>query len=117
MSIEAAQTFAHEADFPIKEKQLQNYLDKYQYHLKERKHRQFVRDLADFKENRIYSSIAHNGETGAVQTDLSSTETDYSDSDSLPKGNRQSPRGGSRNGEGVIGGVDEEAHVEGIAVF
>lgn len=102
--IEVVQTFSQEAEFANKEKFLQNTLEKYQYHLKERKHRQFVRDLSDFKENRIYSAIATRREPNQSNTEQSSTETDQSDSErdlaSAPgrKPSRGTPRRGRQRG-------------------
>ncbi|CAJ0941725.1 unnamed protein product [Ranitomeya imitator] len=52
--IEITKSFSKETDFATKETKLQTHIERFQYHLKERKHRQYLRDIQDFKDNKAY---------------------------------------------------------------
>lgn len=70
--------FQTEPDYISKEN-LQNTVERYQCHLKDRKHKQFLRDLSDFKDNKVYSFTQPKSVRRDIPTDLSSTETENSD--------------------------------------
>lgn len=89
--IEICKKFEHEADNPIKEKQLQSTLEKYQFHLKERKHKQYLRHSTDFKEQRAYSFLPSQGQK-EPETEISSTEVSDSDRELSNRGSRQNFR-------------------------
>lgn len=98
--IEICKKFEDESEFANKEKQLQNTLEKHQFHLKDRKHKQYVRDSTDFKEQRAYSFV-NNQAQREPETEVSSTDdTEISDSDRdiTNRGPKQHPRG--RGGKG-----------------
>lgn len=78
--IEITKKFENESEYVAKEKLLEGTLERFQFHLKDRKHKQFIRDSLDFKENRAYS-FAPRVPHKEVETELSSTETDFSDTD------------------------------------
>lgn len=59
--IELALKLKSESDFNKKELELQNSIDKFTSILKERKHKQFVKDLTEFKENRAYLHLNRAG--------------------------------------------------------
>lgn len=79
--IDIAKKFEKEGDYSQKEKDLQNTLERYQYNIKDRKHKQFLRDLADFRDNKAYSLITNKSRRDFEADAASSTETDVSESD------------------------------------
>lgn len=108
-TIEEALKLKSEADFQKKETELQSNIEKYTALLKERKHLQFVRDLTEFRENRAYTFLYTNPRPKPNQSDISSSDADYSDSDRKtnkktsgfrrsPYSTRQRNRGGWNNG-------------------
>lgn len=110
-NIEIAKKFQTEAEYTQKEKQLQAAVERYQYHIKERKHRQFTRDLADFKDNKVYSTLPGRPIRRELESELSSTETDVSDPErnliplgqkSKNKGKRGRYRGKITHGQGRV---------------
>ncbi|XP_044130662.1 coagulation factor XIII B chain-like, partial [Bufo gargarizans] len=80
--IEQTQKFGGEAEFASKELQLKNTIDKFPFHLKERKHRQFNRDLQDFRDNRVYFTLDRNNlQIKRPETDISSSDTEASENE------------------------------------
>ncbi|XP_073432248.1 putative uncharacterized protein C6orf183 [Dendrobates tinctorius] len=79
--IEVTKKFSTETDFSLKESKLETNLERFQYHLKERKHRQYLRDAQDFKDNKAYLVIGNRNNNIDLETDLSSTDTDFSDTE------------------------------------
>ncbi|CAJ0951695.1 unnamed protein product, partial [Ranitomeya imitator] len=78
--IEVTKKFSAEPEFVAKEIGLQNTIDKFQYHLKERKHRFFIRDLQEFRDNKAY--LVSNPKPFRPQdTDISSSEAEVSDTE------------------------------------
>lgn len=76
LDIQIAKKFEKEVEYTEKEKTLEKGLERFQYHIKE--HKQFNRDLSDFKENKVYSFFLNiNNKT--LDTDISTTETDVLD--------------------------------------
>lgn len=100
--IEIVKKFEKEPEYTVKETTLQTNIEKFQYHIKDRKHKQFIRDVSDFKENKAYS-FAPVRNTRPPDTDISTTETDVSDSDLDTRGrgqrSRRPYRGRSRGGQ------------------
>lgn len=101
--IEITKKFEHEAEYTIKEKKLQGTIERFEYHLKDRKHKQYQRDCLDFKEHRAYSFVPRQG-LRETEVDISSTDTDYSDTDRDQSGRggnyQQQTRGGKGSGKG-----------------
>lgn len=94
-----------EDDFQKKETELQNNIEKYMVFLKERKHQQFVRDLTEFKENRVYLFL-NSSNRRPVNSDISLSKAEYSDNERVkntsnpqrsPFGTRIHNRGGWHN--------------------
>lgn len=83
-TIQTALKLKEEVDFSKKEGELQANIEKYTTFLKERKHQQFVRDLADFRENRAYLFLNPPPRRGGA-SDISSSDTDISDSERRKK--------------------------------
>lgn len=68
-----------EADFSRRENLLQTSVDRFYMTIKERKHKQLLRDLRDFKEKRAFDYLHSENKTG-VQ--VSSSDIESSDSES-----------------------------------
>lgn len=78
--IEAALKFKTDTDFAQRETALQTSVEKFQNLIKERKHRQFTKDLREFKENRAYE-LGNNQTVALSESDVSSSEVEASDSE------------------------------------
>lgn len=79
-TIDIALTLKGEGEFSKKETELQNNIDKFTSVLKERKHKQFVKDLSEFRENRAYLFVNRIQQRGGEQ-DVSSSDTDGSENE------------------------------------
>lgn len=85
--------FKGEPEFAKKETALQTSVEKFYCLLKERKHKQFLRDLNDFKEKRAFSFTKDKSERA---TDLSSSDFESSDSERRREGGFYRGRGSRR---------------------
>lgn len=72
--IEQTVKYKGDPDFSRRELALQNSVEKYQITLTERKHKQYVRDLLEFKEKKAYQFLA------TKETDISSSDIESPDS-------------------------------------
>lgn len=78
--IEQALKFKGDPEFVRRELILQNNIEKYQGSLKDRKHKQYIRDLIEFKEKRAYQFLQEK------DTDISSSEARYESDTSRRQG-------------------------------
>lgn len=108
--IEVTKTFVGDPEFQNKEKQLQVTVEKYQYYLRERKHRQFNKDLAEFKENKAYSVLKevipkeNTSEISTTDTELSDSERESGGNPNRNKSKNFNKRGRGRGrGRGTTG--------------
>lgn len=98
-TIETALSLKGEGEFSKKEIELQNNIDKFTSVLNERKHKQFVKDLLEFRENRAYQFINKTQQRGGDQ-DVTSSDTDLSDNERrrYPKRSPYKTRSGKKSG-------------------
>lgn len=96
--IETVKKFQTEAEYPQKEKQLQSVIERHQYQIKKRKHRQFKRDLADFKDYKVYCTVSGHQPRKDPESEVSSTETDFSDTERYQPSRGQRSRAKGRRG-------------------
>lgn len=99
-TIDQALKHKNDPEFVRRELLLQNNIEKYQSSIKERKHKQYKRDLAEFKDKCAYQYL------WTKETDVSSTDIESSDTEgnnytyprgSYQRGGRNRKRGGGRN--------------------
>ncbi|XP_044142548.1 uncharacterized protein LOC122932281 isoform X2 [Bufo gargarizans] len=105
--IDTALKLKEDPEFARREASLQSAVVRFQTLIKERKHRQFVRDLGDFRENRAYIAT----QSQVSESEPSSSDVDTSDTESRPKpryvpsnrGRPDSRRQGGRRWSGQSG--------------
>lgn len=85
---ELALTLKSDSEFIKLETDLQKNIDRFTTALKERKHKQFVKDLTEFRENRAYLFISNKPVQRGQDSDISSTDTDISDTERRNISNR-----------------------------
>ncbi|XP_056407823.1 uncharacterized protein LOC130303808 [Hyla sarda] len=79
-SIDIALKLKQDPEFAKKDTELKNNIEKFKHSLKDRKHKQFIRDLNDFRDNKAYNFLNQQPYQG-TETEISSSETDASDSE------------------------------------
>ncbi|XP_075187502.1 uncharacterized protein LOC142258791 [Anomaloglossus baeobatrachus] len=104
--IDMTNTFSKDPDFQGKEKTLQNTIEKYQYHLKDKKHKFYNRDMQDFRENKIYNFVPPRF-VRPSETECSTTDTDVSDSEGRNTGVRGRKKKNFGNGRVWKGSENE----------
>ncbi|KAM4034769.1 LOW QUALITY PROTEIN: uncharacterized protein ACNLHF_021459 [Anomaloglossus baeobatrachus] len=107
--IDITNTFSRETEFSRKEKILQSTIEKYQYHLKDKKHKFYNRDLQDFRENKIYN-FALPRYFKPSETECSTTDTDISDSEGRNMGAKGRKKKHFGNGRGRFNQPYQNGH-------
>lgn len=69
--------FKNDPEFARKEQNLQSNIEKFQNSLKDRKHKQYLRDLQDFKDKKAYQFLS-GWESEASSSDLEASDTERS---------------------------------------
>lgn len=92
--IDLVLSFKGDPDFNKRESSLQTAVERFQGLIKERKHRQFNKDLKEFREKRAYQQDKKS--LPPSESELSSSEQEFSDYDSAQVRGRNQPRRGHR---------------------
>lgn len=93
-TIERAHTLRGEIDFNKKELELQNQIDRFTCLLKERKHQQFIKDLAY---TLLAYTLLNRTQQRGLDLEISSSDTELTDSERQRKSNRSPYRTIFRN--------------------